>query len=82
MHRSASTTPTSLFSRSRSLARIRGGNFQRVDVGENVDADSNHQAVIAFHVPATLDGISAESLPQSGVLSRCIRRQASVIPRD
>ena len=48
MHRSASTTPTSLFDRSTSLARIGGGNFQRVDVWENVDDDGNHQAVIAF----------------------------------
>jgi hypothetical protein len=51
MHRSASTTPTSLFSRSTSLAGIGGGNFQPVDVWENVDDDGNHQAVIAFHVP-------------------------------
>jgi hypothetical protein len=48
MHRSASTTPTNLFNRSTSLARIGGGNFQPVDVWENVGYDGNHQAVIAF----------------------------------
>jgi hypothetical protein len=48
---SASTTPSNLFSRSTSLARIGGGNFQRVDVSDNVDDDSNHQVVIAsLHV--------------------------------
>ena len=52
MHRSASTTPTNLFNRSTSLARIGGGNFQPVDVWENVEYDGNHQAVIAsLHVP-------------------------------
>ena len=54
MHRSASTTPTNVFSRSTSLARIGGGNFQRVDVWENTEYDGNHQAVIAFMFRCTV----------------------------
>jgi hypothetical protein len=63
MHRSASTTPTNLFNRSTSLARIGGGNFQRVDVWENVDDDGNHQAVIAFFMSHCTVGSHLRRIP-------------------